>query len=190
MKPEVGTAVEVGALALVLLSGLIIPSGAPLAVFFVVAQLVSTYLIHCPAHYLIGRAFGIRFTAIRRGRTGLVKVLPGSLAGLAKLISLPTLKTEKVSLVKATRTGVATMYASGTVASSASAIIIASFATRVEPLPFALYAWAVAVGYLLFDLVFSPRSGDLYRARNALRLLALKREPRSAYEPLIRTTRN
>ena len=57
------------------------------------------------------------------------------------------------------------MFASGTVASVSSAIAIAIAATLAEPPVYAALTWAVAVGYLIFDAVFSPRSGDLMRAR-------------------------
>ena len=60
------------------------------------------------------------------------------------------------------------MYASGTAASCASALVIALIATWAEPLAYSAIAWSLAVAYLLFDLAFSPRSGDLSRARAAL----------------------
>jgi hypothetical protein len=55
------------------------------------------------------------------------------------------------------------------VASTGSALVIATAASLVEPLTYELLAWLLALAYLAFDVVFSPKSGDLMRARTALR---------------------
>jgi hypothetical protein len=60
------------------------------------------------------------------------------------------------------------MYASGTVASVLSAFVVAAWVTPGAPLALILSAWAIALGYLGFDLIFSPRSGDLSRAKRTL----------------------
>jgi hypothetical protein len=174
MRPAVGVTFEVVALVILLFVSPSIPPGLPLGLYLIVTQLVATYLIHCPAHYVVGMLGGIRFRKIRPGRTTLVKVLPPRLAGLARLIPILTLSTDKVSLSKASRRKVAAMYASGTIASSCSGIIIAAAISASQPLPIVALAWLVAVGYLIFDVVFSPRSGDLMRARAALRLLTVR----------------
>jgi hypothetical protein len=60
------------------------------------------------------------------------------------------------------------MYASGTIASVSSAFLISGMATLSEPSIPAAVAWLVALGYFAFDVVFSPRTGDLSKARAAL----------------------
>lgn len=158
-------------LALLLGIAPFVPSGLILSAYVVLAELLSTYLTHCPAHYLVGRALGIRFRAIRVGKTTLARALPRSLAGLARFFPILTLSTEKSSLVGSSRRKVAAMYASGTAASVGSAVAIALATTALEPYPLSAIAWAIALFYLVFDLVFSPRSGDISRARAALRML-------------------
>ena len=64
------------------------------------------------------------------------------------------------------------MYAAGAVASMGSALLIAVAATLAEPVPYSVPAWAIALGYLLFDILFSPRSGDLMRSKRALKGLS------------------
>ncbi|MDE1852329.1 MAG: hypothetical protein KGI38_01145 [Thaumarchaeota archaeon] len=129
---------------------------------------MATVLIHCPTHYLVGAALGIRFRSIRLGRTTLARVLPERLASLARLLPLPSLSTVKASVEGTTKVRAAATYASGTVASVAIAFVLAGAASAVEPPTYSALAWAVAMGYLLFDLVFSPKSGDLMRARRIL----------------------
>jgi hypothetical protein len=60
------------------------------------------------------------------------------------------------------------MYASGTVVSVASASTVAVASTPAERPTYFLLAWAVALAYLAFDVVFSPKSGNLKRARTVL----------------------
>ena len=171
MRPATGVAIELLALTLVLGPALVVPPGLPFALYVVLVQLLATYLIHCPAHYVVGTVLGIRFRAIRLGKSTLARGLPPRLAGLSSSLPVVTLSTEKSSLARASRREVAAMYASGTVASVGSAIVIAAAATIVEAPTYSALAWGVALLYLFFDAVFSPRSGDLARARSAAKML-------------------
>jgi hypothetical protein len=169
MRPVLGVLVEVAVLSSIMGGLLLIPSGLPFALYVIISELAATYLVHCPAHYIVGWVVGIRFRRIRLGRTTLARVLPARYAGLARLIPILTLSTDKVSLAKASKGRAATMYAAGTVASVSSAFIIAGVATTTEAFLPAAIAWLVAIGYLMFDVVFSPKSGDIMKARAALR---------------------
>ena len=169
MRPATGVAIELGVLAVYLLSSLAIPAGLVFGIYTVVGELLGTYLIHVPAHYIVGSVLGIRFTKIRVGRTTLAKALPKSLSRPAGLIPILTLTTDKTTLPNLSKRRISYMFASGTVASTASALIIAAAASIAEPPSYAALAWMVALAYLAFDIVFSPKSGDLMRARAALR---------------------
>jgi hypothetical protein len=165
LKPSMGVSAELLALAAVLLLTVVVPSGLPYYLYFLVAQLSATYLIHCPAHYFVGRAVGIRFSSIRLGRTTLAKALPPGLAPFVRRLPILTLSTDKSSLVGLPRGRISAMYASGTVASAGSAVVLAGAVSLSGPLVLVGLSWLVAIGYFLFDVVFSPKSGDLMRAR-------------------------
>lgn len=169
MNPYAGVVLELLALACVLAISPLLPTGWVFGVYVVVAELLATYLVHCPAHFIMGTIVGVEFRSIGYGRSTLVRALPQRLAGLAKPLPILTLKIAKVSLSRISKGRAASMYAAGTVASVATAFLIALLALPRDPLPFSALAWAVAIGYLLFDVAFSPRSGDLARARKALR---------------------
>jgi len=62
---------------------------------FAIAQFVATYLVHCPANYLVGTSLGIRFRGMRIGRTTLAQVLPGRLAGIARLVPVLSFSTQR-----------------------------------------------------------------------------------------------
>lgn len=163
-----GLVLELIALAGILLLSLGFPSGLSRGAYVVFAQLMSTYLVHCPAHFVVGMAVGVRFRELRLGKTSLARALPNKLKGLARRLPVLTLVSDKSSLSKVSRRGRAAMYVSGTVSSAASAFAIAAASTLVEEPPYFLLSWAVALAYLAFDLVFSPKSGDLKRARAVL----------------------
>ena len=171
MKPAAGVAIEIIALTLALGGSLLVPSGIFYTVYILAAEVMATYLIHCPGHYFVGRAFGIRFSAIRIGRSGLARLLPKRVGRMARLFPVLTLSTDKTSLVAVSKKKVAAMYASGTVASAASAVAIAAFFTVNGASLSSEATWVVALVYLAFDLIFSPRGGDLFRAKNALKVL-------------------
>jgi hypothetical protein len=164
----VGVLLEIIALAGFLLLSLWLPAGLPLGVYLVFVQLMATYLVHCPAHFVVGMAVGVRFRELRLGKTTLERALPNRLKGLARRLPILTLVTDRSSLVKVSRRRLAAMYASGTVVSTASAFAIAAASTPVEQPTYFLLAWTFAIAYLAFDVMFSPKSGDLKRARAVL----------------------
>jgi hypothetical protein len=168
MKPGLGVSIEIVCLVGVLAVVLVVPAGTLVALYILVAEFAATFLIHCPAHYIVGRILGIRFTNLRVGRTTLARVLPPRAAGLARLVPILTLSTDRASLSEISKGRAAAMYASGTIASTSSALVVAGGATLSEPLVYAALAWAFALIYLVFDIIFSPRTGDLRRARAAL----------------------
>ncbi|MBI3841335.1 MAG: hypothetical protein HY297_05235 [Thaumarchaeota archaeon] len=165
MKPVLGISLELLALACALALSLVVPLGAVRYLYIIAAQFLATYLIHCPAHYVVGRALGIRFRSIRLGRTTLVKALPDRFKSLGRLFPILTLSTERSSLARASRLRAGAMFSSGTVASSGSAVVIAAAVSPYGDVVATLLASAFAAGYLTFDIVFSPRLGDLMRAR-------------------------
>ncbi len=168
MRPAPVIVAEVVLLAAVLASSALVPSGLPLGLYVVVVELLATYLVHCPTHYVVGRIVGIRFRRIRFGRTTLARALPESLSSIARLLPVLTLVTAKASLTHVPKGKLALMYEAGTVASVSVALAVAFAAAFAEPPAYAAFAWAAALAYLAFDWVFSPRSGDLARARAAL----------------------
>jgi hypothetical protein len=168
MRPGLAVSLEIVCLAGVLAVALVVPAGILAAVYILAAEFAATFLIHCPAHYIVGRILGIRFTNMRLGRTTLARVLPPSVAGLARLVPILTVSTDRASLSEISKGRAAAMYASGAIASTSAAFMVAAGATLSEPLAYAALAWAFALIYLVFDVIFSPRSGDLRRARVAL----------------------
>ncbi len=165
MRPAIGISLELALLASVLALSTVLPSGPVYDLYILVAQFLTTYLIHCPAHFVVGRLAGIRFRSIRLGRTTLARALPPSLRGVGRLLPILTLSVDKTSMAAVPKPRIKAMYFSGTVASSGSAVVIAALVTLSGSWFPAALTWGLAIGYLLFDVVFSPRSGDIMRAR-------------------------
>ena len=168
MKPAAGVVIELAVIVLLIALVRAFQPGLVLWLYVIVVELLSTYLVHCPAHYLVGSALGIRFRDMKLGRTALAKALPKSLSGVTRLVPILTLVTDKSTLARASRRRRAWMFASGTVASSAAGLVGAAAASLIVPQTFAPLAWALALAYLAFDAIFSPKSGDLMKARLAL----------------------
>jgi len=167
-QAAIGISLELLVLAGILLLALWVPAGPLFGVYLVVAQLAATYLIHCPAHFIAGTAVGVRFTKLHFGRTTLARVVPDGVKSVARLLPILALSIDRGSLVGISKGRLAAMYASGTIASAGAALVIAVVTALSEPLTYSFAPWTVAVVYLAFDAVFSPRSGDLRRARLAL----------------------
>lgn len=165
MRPLAGILLESAALVLALSISFAIGPGLERLLYLLVAQLLTTYLIHCPAHYVVGTLVGIRFRSIRLGRTTMVRALPAPLRSLGRLLPVPTLATEKGSLARVSRPRAKAMYLSGVAASSGSAFVFAAAVILSDPWPSAVVAWVVAAGYLLSNVAFSPQAGDVMKVR-------------------------
>lgn len=160
---------ELAALLAVIVSLRLIPQGLLFSSYLVVAEFLATVLIHCPAHYATGALFGVRFTSIKLSRPALVRSFPRFMEPLAPFLLVPTLFVDRPSIEAQGKWKLAAMYSSGVTASVLSAFALAASATQTTPIPLILPAWVFALAFLAFDSVFSPRSGDLMRARRALR---------------------
>jgi hypothetical protein len=168
LRPVLGVAIELLALIGSLALAPLVPRGLAYGLYVIVVILLATFLLHCPAHYIVGVLLGIRFVEMRLSRTTLVRALPPRVKPFAKPLRVFTLRVDRASVGKVSRRRAACMYASGTVVSVLSALVLAAVATWSEPELYAAGAWAVALAYLLSDLVLSPQSGDLKRAKLAL----------------------
>jgi hypothetical protein len=165
MRPAVGVLIELVILSFVLAASAVVPAGLPFGVYVIVAEFLATYLVHCPAHYLVGTLAGIRFRKIRSSRSTLGRALPPRFTSIASFFPVLTLSTDRGTMRVISRSRRALMYEAGTVASVSAALVISAVATFAEPLVYAALAWVVALAYLGFDIKFSPKSGDFARAR-------------------------
>lgn len=168
MRPIIGIAIELVALSVALTAASMYPLGGTLEVVAVLAlQVIAAFLIHCPAHYLVGSALGIRFSSISVSRSGLVKGFPPRLAKLD--LPLPTfhLSVSRKSRHTAPTRRLQLMFASGAIASITAVVALAVSETFSGSLAVSIVAWLFALVYLSSEIVLSTKAGDFMRARSA-----------------------
>jgi hypothetical protein len=119
--------------------------------------------LHSPAHYVVGRAVGIRFT-------DLFVALPPP--------PLPGLKTDYASYLRASPTARAWMHASGAVATKLAPFLALVFAPAAHA-----PGWAVAIllGLGVFqiatDVLFSTKASDWKKVKRELAVARARRRP-------------
>jgi hypothetical protein len=117
--------------------------------------------LHSLAHYLVGRAVGIRFTDL------FVAFPPPPLPGL---------KTDYASYLRASPTARAWMHASGAVATKLAPFIALAFAPAADA-----PGWAVVIllGFGIFqigtDILFSTKASDWKKVRRELAVAKVRR---------------
>ena len=169
-RPSYGVATELFLAAI--LAGALVAFPAPYpfsAVLLLVSQALFALLLHCPAHYLTGMALGIRFRSMKLGRSTMRRAFPTYLQGLASLLVVAYLVTERGSLKAAPPKARRAMFLSGVTVSIASVVVFAAGVSYVGG-PFAipsLVTWGFAAVYVMFNAVMSPKSGDLMRAEKS-----------------------
>ncbi len=169
MKPSYGVILELAALIILLAGVLRVVIPFPFSiVLLLVAQALATVLIHCPAHYVVGRILGIGFSKISLGRSTSTKALPPSMRRVAPILIVFTLSVDARSKRTAAPRRLRAMYLAGVTGSVGAAIMFALTISLTGGYLASLLTWLFALGYLLSDLILSPLSGDLMRARAAM----------------------
>lgn len=166
MKPAVGVVLELVVLITAVVSVGLFPAGGVVgAILLLLAQAVTTFLIHCPAHFVVGSLLGMKFRKISLGQTTIVNVLPALVKPIGRLLPIPYLSIDRGSLKATSPRRLKAMYLSGVVASVGSGLVFAASVTLKGSLLATTLTWIFAIAYLSSDAVASPKTGDVMRAR-------------------------
>jgi hypothetical protein len=152
------------ALAVLLLLVFRIP-GLPGVLALLLAQGVILYAVHCPSHYAVGRLLGIKFSGLAVGPSALRKSSSRVIRLIGERAVTPVLIVDRASLARVSPLRRKAMFYSGVTASTVAPFLVALYASLTgDPLA-TLATLIVAIGYLIFNIFYSPRTGDVYRAR-------------------------
>lgn len=170
LKPEVGISLELSLAVVVSLAA----ADAPVSLKYyplvlLLFQFLLTFLLHCPAHFIVGSALGIRFTGLYLGRTSLASGGPPGLRRVTSMLVVLTLRTDRDSVSRVNKKRRQAMYLSGVAASVSSAFIFALLSVSLGSATVTAVTFAFAFAYLAFNLVFSPKTGDIRRALSVSR---------------------
>ncbi len=134
---------------------------------YLLAWFCLLFFPHGLTHYLVGELVGVRFQYYTFGRSSVSKLGPKLLRTPASKLIVLTLRVDQSSLRSVSNLGRGLMFSSGAVASMVLPFIaaISSFGELPWALSFLLLLLSAA--NLTFDLYYSPKAGDIYRARSA-----------------------
>lgn len=135
------------------------------AVVLLAVQAMAAFLVHCPAHWIIGSVLGVRFRRISLARSTMAAALPAPLEPIAGLV--PVLRLSVKDRGRSSPSRLRAMYLSGAVASVGTALVIAAAVTLTGDVIASVLTWAYALFYFASDILLSPKGGDLMRARLA-----------------------
>jgi len=123
---------------------------------------------HCLAHFLVGRIVGVRFRYYFLGKSGVTKLHLPLISRVATALPILTLKVDKSSLSSVSRGRRAAMFASGAVASMWLPVIPTIISLGQLPVTQSVLLIMLAGLNVAFDLYYSPKAGDMSRARSSL----------------------
>lgn len=142
-------------------------SNTPLRfLLYLVAWGCLEFFPHGLAHFIVGRMVGVRFSYYFLGKSAATKLKLPFVSWIAKRLPVLTLKVHRVSLRSVSRGGRAVMFASGAAASMILPFIAAVASLGRLPILFSAILLLVSAANLAFDLYFSPKVGDLSRAKD------------------------
>ncbi len=125
------------------------------------------FFSHDLAHHITGSIVGIKFQYYFLGRSAITKLKLPLVSRLMEYVPVLVLKIDKASLGKVSVAARRWMYASGAIVSMVLPLLVLPTSYSLGPIWVGVLFTLLVVGSALFTLYFSPRSGDLYRARKA-----------------------
>ncbi len=128
-------------------------------------QGITLYAVHCPSHYVVGRIVGIKFSGLVVGRSALRKSTSRVIRLIGERAVTPVLIVDRTSLARASPLRRKAMFYSGVTTSTGAPFLVALYAALTADTPSTLVTLVAAIGYLAFNIFYSPRTGDVYRAR-------------------------
>lgn len=133
------------------------------------AWVLLYFSCHAIAHWLVGRAVGIRFQFYTVGGTGNPEGWPPGLRWIFEHLPFFGVQTEKVSMQNASPVGKALMWSAG-VTSSAVIPTFGAFVAWRYGVPMSGWFCLFAAGWALGTLAsnWTSRTGDYSKARRAL----------------------
>ena len=123
------------------------------------------FFIHDLTHHVVGILGGIRFQYYFLGRSAIRKLRLPLISRIMEQIPVLILKVDKPSLAKASPKARRWMYASGALASMILPLVILPSGFSIGPVWVGALFTLLVLSNDLFTLYFSPKTGDLYRAR-------------------------
>lgn len=136
---------------------------------YLVAWFCLLFFPHSLTHYIVGTLVGIKFQYYCLGRSSVYKLkLPFARAIASRSVIL-TLKVDQRSLRSASRGGRAVMFSSGAVVSMILPFFAAVASLGRLQMNLSAFLLSLSIANLAFDLYYSPKAGDISRAKSATR---------------------
>ena len=142
----------------------------PLAfLLYLIAWFCLLFFPHGLTHYLVGVVVGLRFRHYSFGKSSVSKLRMRFLSVFASKLVVLTLRVDHASLRSVSPLRRSIMFSSGAVASMVLPFFAA--AASIGHLPSALSALLllISAANFAFDLYYSPKAGDISRAKYAPR---------------------
>ncbi len=124
-----------------------------------------TYFSHCLAHFIAGKAAGIKFSHYVFGASPLTQTDSQIIRMLDRLFPRLGIRLTKESRRNATHRQRVVLFSSGVATSTLLPLIPTATGYTVLPYPLDVLLPVLWLAYLAFGIYFSPRFGDLSRIK-------------------------
>jgi hypothetical protein len=161
-----GIGLETGVVILSFLGLVFVPRSSFFSpLFYVIIQGLLTYFAHCPSHYLVGSLLGVRFNRLILAKSAMRNEKSPALRFIGNHAFTFSLILDRRSLNKVPARARRVTLLAGVTASISLPFLVAILAFLDGSAGSEIATLAFALFYLAFNTVYSPRTGDVYRAR-------------------------
>jgi hypothetical protein len=132
---------------------------------YLIAMGAFVFFPHGLAHYITGRLVGVRFKYYFLAKSAVSKLTLPLFSTLANQLPVLALKIDQASLRSISNGRRAVMFASGAVASMLLPFIVPVASIGHIPIFVSAVLFLVGAANAAFDLYYSPKAGDISRAK-------------------------
>lgn len=144
------------------------PNFTSVLIRFIVYLISVSCLIffpHCLAHFVVGSLMGVHFKHYSLSRSAIARLGIPFISDLASRMPLLSIRIDRASFSTLSRQARAAMFASGALCSMILPFVSVVWSLNKLPISFSLVLLTICLGNLLFDVYYSPKSGDFSRIR-------------------------
>ena len=142
-------------------------------ILYLISMGCLIFFPHCLAHFVVGSLMGVHFKHYSLSRSGIARLGIPFISDLASRLPLLSIKIDRVSFSTLSGRARVAMFASGALCSMSLPFASVVWSLDELPISFSFVLLMICLGNVLFEIYYSPKSGDFSRIKlekNSLRL--------------------
>jgi hypothetical protein len=134
-------------------------------ILYLISMGCLIFFPHCLTHFVVGSLMGVHFKHYSLSRSPVERLGIPFISNLASKLPVLSIRIDRTSFSAVSRKARAAMFASGALCSMILPFVSVVWSLNELPVSLNLLLFMLCLGNLLFDVYYSPKSGDFSRIK-------------------------